>query len=185
MAQRAFGGVQHGMVPLHRQWRQRCGTPPVATRSRARADATLLALRCSNCETLKQSVLSCFQLFYPRETFCGILRYVEREDFTFENARKAAGNVAGLCDWVKAMCTYHNIAKVVAPKTDALRKAEQSLLVANKKLSLAMDDLTECQRELDVMQAKFDAAKAEKQRLQVTGQSEAITTVEPIRKDCR
>jgi dynein heavy chain len=115
-----------------------------------------------------------FQLFYPRETFCGILRYVEREDFTFENARKAAGNVAGLCDWVKAMCTYHNIAKVVAPKTDALRKAEQSLLVANKKLSLAMDDLTECQRELDVMQAKFDAAKAEKQRLQVV-QSEAIT----------
>jgi hypothetical protein len=72
------------------------------------------------------------------------------------------------------MCTYHNIAKVVAPKTDALRKAEQSLLVANKKLSLAMDDLTECQRELDVMQAKFDAAKAEKQRLQVV-QSEAIT----------
>jgi hypothetical protein len=96
----------------------------------------------------------------------GCRRYVDREDFTFENARKAAGNVAGLCDWVKAMCTYHNIAKFVAPKTDALRKAEQSLLVANKKLSIAMDDLTECQRELDAMQAKFDAAKAEKQRLQ-------------------
>jgi dynein heavy chain len=110
-------------------------------------------------------------LTYPKEKMNDemvelLYPYTERPDFNYETAYKSAGAVAGLCNWVSAMVTYHNIAKFVAPKTDALLKAEKSLEVANKKLAAAMEDLAVCQAELDAMQAKFDAAKAEKQRLQ-------------------
>ena len=47
--------------------------------------------------------------------------YFAAPDFNFESARKASGNVAGLCNWAEAMCTYHNVAKVVEPKIIALR----------------------------------------------------------------
>ena len=83
------------------------------------------------------------ELLYP---------YIEREDWNYKTAEKAAGNVAGLCDWVKAMCTYHNTAKVVGPKRDSLIKAEKSLDIANIKLKSALGELAECQAELDKMQ---------------------------------
>ena len=41
--------------------------------------------------------------------------YLAAEDFTYEAAKKASGNVAGLCVWIKAMKTYTEIAKVVKP----------------------------------------------------------------------
>ena len=41
-----------------------------------------------------------------------LLPYLNMEDFTVQRARQASGNVAGLCTWVRAMFTYHNIAKV-------------------------------------------------------------------------
>ena len=47
--------------------------------------------------------------------------YFAAPDFNFEAARKASGNVAGLCNWAEAMCTYHDVAKVVEPKIAALR----------------------------------------------------------------
>lgn len=33
--------------------------------------------------------------------------YFNAPDFNFESAKKASGNVAGLCNWAEAMCTYH------------------------------------------------------------------------------
>ena len=90
---------------------------------------------------------------FPRENITDetvelLYPYIEREDWNYKTAEKAAGNVAGLCDWVKAMCTYHNVAKYVAPKVDALKKAEKSLELANHKLALAQEDLRACQAEL-------------------------------------
>ncbi len=38
--------------------------------------------------------------------------YFAAPDFNYESARKASGNVAGLCNWAEAMCTYHEVAKV-------------------------------------------------------------------------
>lgn len=33
-------------------------------------------------------------------------------DFNYEAAKKASGNVAGLCNWAASMCKYHEVAKV-------------------------------------------------------------------------
>lgn len=38
--------------------------------------------------------------------------YFEAPDFNYESAKKASGNVAGLCNWADAMCKYHAVAKV-------------------------------------------------------------------------
>ncbi|KAJ1489262.1 dynein heavy chain and region D6 of dynein motor-domain-containing protein, partial [Baffinella frigidus] len=79
--------------------------------------------------------------------------YMECSLFTLEAAGKASGLAVGLCKWVKAMVTYHTIAKVVIPKMDALRLKETELAGANKKLSEANAELQEAQDMLDAMQA--------------------------------
>ena len=58
--------------------------------------------------------------------------YFNGPDFNFESAKKASGNVAGLCNWAEAMCTYHVVAKVVEPKIATLREAEAELKIATK-----------------------------------------------------
>jgi dynein heavy chain len=108
---------------------------------------------------------------FPKEAItdedCELLEpYITHTLFTVEAAAKASGLAVGLCKWVKAMSTYHMIAKVVIPKMDALRLKEAELASAMKKLAAAEAELNAAQAELDAMQAKFDAAMAEKQRLQ-------------------
>ena len=92
--------------------------------------------------------------------------YFAAPDFNFESAKKASGNVAGLCNWAEAMCTYHDVAKVVEPKIMTLRAAEAELKVATKEKNQAEDRMALVQAKLDEMQAQFDAAMAEKQRLE-------------------
>lgn len=70
------------------------------------------------------------------ETVELLMPYFNAPDFNFESAAKASGNVAGLCNWAEAMCSYHNVAVVVEPKIYALREAEAELKVANKYASL-------------------------------------------------
>jgi dynein heavy chain len=64
--------------------------------------------------------------------------YFAAPDFNFESARKASGNVAGLCNWAAAMCKYHEVAKVVEPKIAALREAEAELKVRVEAVQLSM-----------------------------------------------
>ena len=92
--------------------------------------------------------------------------YFQAPDFNFESAKKASGNVAGLCNWSQAMATYHDVAKVVEPKINTLRDAEGQLKIATKQKDAAEKDLATVQASLDKMQAEFDAAMAEKQRLE-------------------
>ena len=81
-------------------------------------------------------------------------------------AKKASGSVAGLCNWAMSMVTYHEVAKVVDPKILMLRAAEADMKMAMKEKNAAVDELAKVQAALDEMQAKFDAAMAEKKRLE-------------------
>jgi len=92
--------------------------------------------------------------------------YFAAPDFNYDAAKKASGNVAGLCNWANAMCDYHEIAKVVDPKIAALRAAEAELKVATKEKNAAEARMAEVQGKLDQMQAQFDAAMAQKQALE-------------------
>eukprot|EP00898_Chlorokybus_atmophyticus_P005691 jgi/Chlat1/6122/Chrsp409S05665 len=100
------------------------------------------------------------------ETVELLLPYFSAPDFTYESAKKASGNVAGLCSWCKAMCTYHEVAKVVEPKIIKLHESEAELKAANRQLAEAEEKMAVVQARLDKMQAEFDGAMKEKQRLE-------------------
>merc|ERR1719446_1015479 len=70
--------------------------------------------------------------------------FTSAEDMTYADAKKASGNVAGLCVWVNSMVLYTAIAKEVKPKMAALKVAEGKLTVANNKLAAAQKELDEC-----------------------------------------
>jgi dynein heavy chain len=109
-------------------------------------------------------------LNFPKERIndetCELLEpYFDAPDFNFEDAKKSAGAVAGLCNWCRSMVKYHWVAAVVDPKMRALREAQATLDEANREKAMAEGELAEVQAGLDAMQAKFDEAMAEKQRL--------------------
>lgn len=88
--------------------------------------------------------------------------YMEMDDFTLESAAKASGNVAGLCDWCRAMVNYYFIAKFVAPKVEKLKKSEAMLTVALSELKVAEENLAAKEIELNALNAEYDSAMAEK-----------------------
>lgn len=108
---------------------------------------------------------------FPKEQItdetCELLEpYMRAPDYNFDSAKKASGNVAGLCNWCRAMYTYHFIAKEVEPKIAMLREAEAELRGAVKEKDQAESKMAEVQSSLDKMQAEFDEAMAEKKRLE-------------------
>lgn len=81
--------------------------------------------------------------------------YLPLEDWDAEKARAASGNAAGLCTWVRSMCLYHELVKIVAPTIEALRLAEGKLRVTNAKLKEKEDELAVVEGELNEIQRHF------------------------------
>merc|ERR1719181_1610199 len=100
------------------------------------------------------------------ETIELLFPYTTAEDMTYADAKKASGNVAGLCIWVNSMVLYTAIAKEVKPKMAALKVAEGKLNVAMAKLAAAQKELDEVQGELQAMQNQFEEATAKKQAIE-------------------
>jgi hypothetical protein len=92
--------------------------------------------------------------------------YFAAPDFNFESAKKASGNVAGLCNWAEAMCRYHAVAKEVEPKIVKLRASEGELRAAQAERAAGEAELAGVQAALDAMQARFEAAVAHKGALE-------------------
>eukprot|EP01051_Picozoa_sp_SAG22_P033128 SAG22_NODE_14348_length_377_cov_0.399281_1_plen_93_part_10 len=86
-----------------------------------------------------------------RQTVELLFPYLEMPDFTVANAKKASGNMAGLCAWCDGMATYQQVARVVGPKMEKLRVAEKALAAANKALAAANGELDATQAALDAM----------------------------------
>lgn len=92
--------------------------------------------------------------------------YLQMDDFDRETAARASGDIAGMCDWCKAMVNYYFIAKFVAPKIEALKMAELKLAAANEELAQAQSELEEKEREVLELNNEFSAAMGEKMKIQ-------------------
>lgn len=97
-----------------------------------------------------------------RQKFCSVVQqcvlqpWLTRPTLTLTfGCEQASGNVAGLCNWAEAMCTYHAVEKDVAPKIARLREAEAELRVAEREKGAAVQQLATVQASLDDMQARF------------------------------
>lgn len=81
--------------------------------------------------------------------------YIKSADFQPDVVQKASKAAAGLCKWVHAMVVYDRVAKVVAPKKEALRvataqlaEAEANLAEKRAELQAVEDQVAQLQREL-------------------------------------
>lgn len=87
-------------------------------------------------------------------------------EFDPVKVRNASSAAEGLCKWVKAMEVYDRVAKVVAPKKETLREAEQSLAETMRVLNEKRAELKEVEDRLASLQAQFKEATEKKEKLE-------------------
>lgn len=79
---------------------------------------------------------------------------------------KASSAAEGICRWVIAIEKYDLVAKVVAPKKEALAIAEQSLATTMAELRAKQSALKAVEDELAELQRQFEAANRKKDELE-------------------
>ncbi|KAL0274316.1 UNVERIFIED_CONTAM: hypothetical protein PYX00_006769 [Menopon gallinae] len=89
--------------------------------------------------------------------------YLEFSDYTYEKAKIACGNVAGLIRWTIAMADFYQVNKEVLPLKANLAIQQNKLMGAQKELRNAEDLLDSKQKELDAVHILFDTAMSKKQ----------------------
>jgi dynein heavy chain len=92
--------------------------------------------------------------------------YAANPDFSAEKIRKASVAASGLCSWVHAMVVYDRVAKVVAPKREALKAATGALESAQTALRAKQEALQIVLDKVAKLEADLAAAYKKKQDLQ-------------------
>ncbi|KAJ1518663.1 Dynein heavy chain 7, axonemal [Coelomomyces lativittatus] len=92
--------------------------------------------------------------------------YIPNPEFKPEKVRNASSAAEGLCSWVIAMEAYDRVIKVVAPKQEALKLAENELAVQMQSLNEKRAVLNEVLRSLDALQQNLQALQLKKEQLQ-------------------
>ncbi|KAF6214793.1 hypothetical protein GE061_009536 [Apolygus lucorum] len=116
---------------------------------------------------------------YPKDTITGemvdLLRpYLRLPTYTYESAKQACGNVAGLLQWTIAMCAFYNVNKEVIPLKANLAALEGKLDKAQKQLAAAEQMKAEKERELKAVQEQADKANRTKQQVLVQWDDVAV-----------
>ncbi|XP_039290802.1 dynein heavy chain 8, axonemal [Nilaparvata lugens] len=99
------------------------------------------------------------------ETVDLMIPYLTYSQYTYENAKVACGNVAGLISWTIAMKDFYEINKEVLPLKANLAVQQSRLNAADKKLKEAEELLQAKEDELAEAQVEFDTAMAAKQEV--------------------
>ncbi|XP_032050232.1 dynein heavy chain 12, axonemal [Aythya fuligula] len=92
--------------------------------------------------------------------------YLTNPEFDPPKVAKASSAAEGLCKWIMAMEVYDRVAKVVAPKKDRLREAQQSLAETLALLNRKRDELEEVENRLAALEQTFTEKTEEKARLE-------------------
>lgn len=92
--------------------------------------------------------------------------YLNMADFNADTAKQKSSAAAGLCVWVRAMAEYHETAKFVGPKVEALREAEDNMQAASVKLEAKKRELAAVEQDLKRIEEEFQKAVTAKQQLQ-------------------
>uniref|UniRef100_A0A1E1WJY1 Dynein heavy chain ATP-binding dynein motor region domain-containing protein n=1 Tax=Pectinophora gossypiella TaxID=13191 RepID=A0A1E1WJY1_PECGO len=106
--------------------------------------------------------------FYPKDEINAemvdlLQPYFNFSQYTFEAAKVACGNVAGLISWTIAMAQFYSVNKDVLPLKANLAVMQGKYQAAKKELDAAEAQLEAKERELAHVQAQFDEAMSLKQ----------------------
>ncbi|KAJ3056563.1 Dynein heavy chain 2, axonemal [Rhizophlyctis rosea] len=94
-----------------------------------------------------------------------ISQYCADENFQPDAVGRVSGAAKSLCMWVRAMETYGNIFRQVAPKKEKLRLAQETLEKKQKTLREAKAKLQEIQDKLVELKTQYDEKVALKEKL--------------------
>ncbi|KAG3225312.1 Dynein heavy chain 1, axonemal [Phytophthora cactorum] len=92
-------------------------------------------------------------------------RYIEMEEFSPAAVRKASVACEAICMWVRAMHTYHNVAKMVEPKKVVLATAQAELDVTMRVLADAKARLQAVVERLAELERNYNNAVDKKDQL--------------------
>ncbi|XP_036143732.1 dynein heavy chain 8, axonemal [Monomorium pharaonis] len=99
------------------------------------------------------------------ETVDLMMPYLNFHMYTYEAAKQACGNVAGLIQWTISMIAFYEINKDVLPLKANLFVQENKYEIANKNLLEAEELLKEKDDALKIVQNEFDAVMRERQKI--------------------
>ncbi|KAK9298339.1 hypothetical protein QLX08_008257 [Tetragonisca angustula] len=91
--------------------------------------------------------------------------YLNYPSYTYEAAKQACGNVAGLIQWTISMVTFYGINKDVLPLKANLAVQESKYEKANRNLMEAESLLKSKDEDLKVVQREFDGVMEERQKI--------------------
>jgi dynein heavy chain, axonemal len=91
--------------------------------------------------------------------------YIEMEEFHPDNVAKVSKACKSICQWVRAMYVYHNVALQVEPKRAALSAAQAELDETNRQLASAQAQLQAVQDKIASLEAQFKHATEKKAAL--------------------
>jgi len=100
------------------------------------------------------------------ETIDLLQPYFNYQDYTFEKAKLACGNVAGLLSWTLAMSDFYNVNKEVLPLIANLAKQEGKHIQAKEQLKAAETIAFEKNKELLEAKRKLNIALSSQQVIQ-------------------
>lgn len=83
-------------------------------------------------------------------------KFIPNEDFVPNKVAKASSAAEGLCKWVRAMEVYDRVAKVVAPKREALKQKEEEVSSLTQELQQKRNELKSVQDRLASLNKQLD-----------------------------
>lgn len=92
--------------------------------------------------------------------------YITNPEFDPVKVRNASSAAEGLCKWILAMEIYDRVAKVVAPKKEKLKEAQQSLTETMAILNEKRKELKEVEDRLATLKQQFEEKTKEKEQLE-------------------
>ncbi|XP_071616680.1 dynein axonemal heavy chain 3 [Heliangelus exortis] len=93
-------------------------------------------------------------------------KFIDHPDFQPAVIKNVSSACEGLCKWVRAMEVYDRVAKVVAPKRERLKEAEEVLDVQMQKLQTKQAELKELLDRLQALNDDFERMNNRKTELE-------------------
>uniref|UniRef100_A0A669QJL6 Dynein axonemal heavy chain 1 n=1 Tax=Phasianus colchicus TaxID=9054 RepID=A0A669QJL6_PHACC len=93
--------------------------------------------------------------------------YIDSKEFQPAAISKVSKACTSICQWVRAMHKYHFAAKVVEPKRQAWREAEEDLRATQQVLEEAKQRLKDVESGIAILQAKYNNCIAKKKELEM------------------
>ncbi|KAM4624509.1 dynein axonemal heavy chain 3 [Polymixia lowei] len=93
-------------------------------------------------------------------------KFIGNPEFQPSVIKNVSSACEGLCKWVRAMETYERVAKVVAPKKERLKQAEDELAVQMETLAVKRGELKEVEDRLRSLNETFGAMNDKKKDLE-------------------